>query len=502
VREKEDMQGQANKYGYYETVGEGLEQEQNYIETVRKATVDDVKRVARQYLRAERANLVVMLPKKVRPELTEAKLRTTLEAAFVADDSPKGSDLADGIRRYELRNGLRLIVKPTHSVPMVSMRLSFLGGTLAETTETQGLSAFFAEMIDRGTEQRSAQELATEVEGIAGVLEGFGGRNSFGLTAEFMKDSLNSGLELFADVLLHPSFPTEEITKVRADTLAALERLEDNPQGKVFEIFGKALYPSHPYRFRTLGTKESVKSFDQKALRRYYANYVHPRGAVLSVVGDVDPDEIASAIGVYLAEWQDKPSAKLPERKPAAKTRKAKETELVKSKNQVHLVVGFPGLSIKDPDAPALEVLTQILSGQSGRLFIELRDKRSLAYTTSAFLIPGLDPGSFGAYIASEPRKLRSARQGLLRELKRVLDEPIEEAEIEKARRYLIGAHAVSLQNYATQATVLSLDELYGLGAAHFLDYENRIASVGAEDLKRVAKRIIDLDAPVIATIK
>jgi zinc protease len=502
AREKENVQGQARKYGYFETLGSGIESEAVYLERVRKATVGDLKRVALEYLKPERATVVAMVPEKARPELSDAILLSELKQGFRTDDPPQGKELAQGIRSYELPNGLRVVVKPTKSVPIVSLRLSFLGGQLAETEKTQGISAFLAQMIDRGTERRNAAQLRAEVESIAGALDGFSGRNSFGLTAEFMTESLDNGLELFADTLLHPQFPQEEIDKVRSDTLAAISRLEDNLQGQVFELFSRTLYPGHPYRFRTIGTKETVSKIDQAALRKYYEAYASPRNAVLGVVGDVDPDQIAGALRIYLADWKDRAPAKIPDRKAPQKPAKPLDVKIEKNKAQVHVVVGFPGVALNDPDAPALEVLTQLLSGQSGRLFIELRDKQSLAYTTTAFLIPGVDPGSFGAYIASAPVKLEEARSGLLRELKRVLDEPIEESEVEKARRYLIGAQAVSLQDYGAQASVLSLDELYGQGATNYLGYADRIGSVTPDDVKRVAQRIIQLDTPVIATVR
>ena len=178
------------------------------------------------------------------------------------------------------------------------------------------------------------------------------------------------------------------------------------------------------------------------------------------------------------------------------------KVSLEKNKSQVHIIVGFPGLSVSDPDLPALEVLTQILSGQGGRLFRELRDRQSLAYGVYAFSIEGLDPGSFGAYIASAPDKLEQSLDGLRSELRKIAAGPISDEELDRARNYLIGTQAVSLQRYGTQAALLSLDELYGLGAAHHLDYASHIESVTLDDLTRVAQRIIRLDTEVVAIVR
>ncbi|MBW2281612.1 MAG: insulinase family protein [Deltaproteobacteria bacterium] len=502
VHEKETMQGQARKYGYYETLGSGLEQEQEYLDRVRAASPEDVRRVAEKYLRPERANVAVLMPDAARPELDDAALLASLSSEPATAVTAKREELRDGIVRYRLPNGLRVVVKPANSIPLVSMRLSFLGGQLVESEADQGISAFFADMLDRGTEMRSASQFSAEIEGIAGSVEGFAGRNSFGLTGEFLGDSLDTGLDLFVDALLHPAFDPEQIEKRRADRLAAIERREDALAQKAFELFAREMYPNHPYRFLSIGTTETVSKLGADDFRAYAEKWMHPSNAVLGIVGDVDPDAIVADLAERLVDWTGPEKVVLPERdlpEPAAEPRLA---SLKKEKQQVHVVMGFLALTLADPDLPALDVLTQMLSGQGGRLFLELRDKRSLAYSVTAFSIEGLDPGSFGVYIASAPDKLDEARDGLTRELQRVLDGPIAEYELDRARNYLMGSNAVGLQRYATQASLLSLDELYGLEATHYLDYAERIAAVTLEDVERVARRLIRLDAPVVAVVE
>jgi zinc protease len=502
VREKETMQGQARKYGYYETLADGIELEQEYLERVRRATPDDLLQVAAKYLVPEHITMGLLLPEQLRPELDEAALLAELEREESGRDAAQGMELADGIYRYALPSGLRIVVKPNKTVPLVSLRLSFLGGQLAENEDTQGINAFLAAMLERGTEQRSAAQFAAEVEGIAAGIDGFSGRNSFGLTAEFLKETLDTGLELFADALLHPAFDPEEIGKVREDTLAALERREDSLSHLAFDLMAEGLHPGHPYRFVSMGTEESVGKIDAAALRGFYETYAQPSNAVLGLVGDVDPDAVVAAIAVHLSDWSDTAKVALPKRTLPEPPTEPREISLEKNKQQVHIVLGFPGVALTDPDLPALDVLTQLLAGQGGRLFLELRDRRSLAYSVTAFSIEGLDPGSFGLYIASAPDKLEDSISGLREELEKILNGPIEEAELERARAYLIGSHAVSLQRFATQASLLSLDELYGMGATHHLGYAARIEAVTADAVKRVARRIINLDAPLLAIVK
>ena len=503
VHEKETVQGQARKLGYYEALGGGLEYEDTYLSAVREATREDLQRVAAEYLAPSRASVVVALAEGARPELEASGLLDSLAAGSSERLArPEGEELAGGIMRYALPNGLRVLVKPNDAVPLVSLRLSMLGGLLAETEATQGITSFLADMLDRGTEQRSAAQIAAEVEDIAGELSGFSGRNSFGVAGEFLLDSLDKGLELFADVVLHPAFDESEVDKARTERLAALKRREDNLFAKDFELFQNEIFPGHPYRFPLIGTAESVEKIESEALRAYYETYAHPSNAVLSVVGDVDADQIVEAISLQLGGWTGPDTVALPEREISVLSNAPRLVSLEKKKSQVHVIVGFPGLRISDPDVAALEVLTQILSGQGGRLFLELRDRQSLAYSVTAFSIEGVDPGAVGVYIASAPDKLEQSLDGLREELRKLLEGPIRNEELARAQNYLIGSRAVSLQRYGAQANLLSLDELYGLGATHHLDYASSIEAVTVDDLARVAQRIIRLDSETVAIVR
>ena len=503
VHERETMQGQAQKYGYFELLAGGLEAEKRYLDQVKRATVADLQRVAQKYLVDQTATVVALLGKDAKGDMTDGELLSSLGRGMSGQSAPLAvQNLRDGIREYKLENGLRVVVKPIHSVPLVSLRLAFRGGVLAESEKNQGITSFVADMLTRGTTGRSAAQLATDVENIAADLSGFSGRNSFGLQGDFLSESLDQGLDLFADVLLHPSFEPQEIEKQRVERRAALRRREDNLGTKAFELFQQELYPKHPYRFSSLGTEQTLDKLDRKALAEYWGALAQPDNAVLGVVGDVDPDRFIDSLRLRLSEWQASGKAALPARATPTAPAKMRETSQVKKKNQSHIVYGFLGLSIDDPDVAALDVLTQVLGGQGGRLFVELRDKHSLAYSVTAFEMEGIDPGTFAVYMAGAPSKLDESLAGIRGELTKIVNAPVTDEELQRAKGYLIGTQAVSLQSYGAQAMLLSLDELYGLGATHHLDYAARISAVTTDDVQRIAKRVIRLDAPVVAIIK
>jgi zinc protease len=386
-------------------------------------------------------------------------------------------------------------------VPVVAARAAFLGGLLADGAESSGLSAFLSSMWLRGTRNRSAEDFARASEGLAAEIDGFCGRNSLGLTLEVPSARWTAALDLFAEALLEPAFDPEEIERERRETLAAIERREDRLGQRVFLLFAQTHHPDHPYGRPLLGSEESVRAFDGEALAAHHARLVRAGNLSLGVAGDVDPDEVARALSARFAELEAGPAAlpPAPAEAPLAEVRRA---ELRKDRQQAHLVIGFRGLTLHDPDRFALDVISQLLGGQGGRLFLELRDRRSLAYSVSASNVEGLVAGDFCAYIATAPEKFEEARRELLAELQRLLDEPPAEAELERARRHLIGSFAIDGQRNATHAAQVSLDPLYGLAAAASREYPERVRAVGKDDVENVARRVLRLDAYTQAVIR
>jgi zinc protease len=402
---------------------------------------------------------------------------------------------------YRLPNGIRLYVVPRRDVPVVAARAAFAGGLLAENADTAGLSSFTASMWLRGTQSLSAAEFARQTEGLAAEIDGFSGRSSLGLTLETLAEKLEPALELFAQVLLEPAFESAEIEKERRETLAAIDRREDRLAQRAFLLFAETHYRSHPYRQPLLGTRHAVPRFDRDLIRAHHDRLIRARNCTLAFAGDVDPDDLAMRISALLGGL-DAGAFQAPDPSPEAAPREIRTAELRKERAQGHLVIGFRGLCVDDEDRFALEVISQLLAGQGGRLFLELRDRRSLAYTVNAVNVEGVAPGYFGVYIATAPDKLEAARRGLLEELQRVVDGPPDPADLERAKRYLIGNFAIDQQRNASHAALVSLDSLYGLGPDAYRAYPDRVESVTSEDVLRVARRVIDLTAYTQAQVR
>lgn len=511
IYQKETVQGQARKLGFFETVVGGIAWETEYMRQIRAVTPAQLRAVAKKYLTLENATVSVMVPLAKPAEVTrlETQLVGQLNRAFdgaakrwaAAPVAIKGNE---EVVRVTLPSGARLLVKRDPSVALVAMRAVWMGGLRYEDARTNGVNNMIAALVTRGTRTQTGDELAHEVEAMAGSIGGFSGRNSFGLRAETLSRNWERGLELLADCILSPAFADEEVDKERRQALEEIRTQADNVSSEAFRLFQQALYPRHPYRLDVLGTPESVAGLSKRRIAEYYRRYMAPSQMTLAIVGDVDPQTVVKKARALF----DLPgrAAPTPDAPPppwdAAHPVVAQQLFKTQNKQQAHVVYGFPGTTIVDPDRFALEVLSTILSGQGGRLFVELRDKRGLAYRVSAFSVEGVDPGYFAVYIATSPENLPVAVSGIEDELGKIAATPVPKAELERAKRYLVGAHEISLQRRAALASTLAFHEAYGVGWDEYRRYAPGILGVTAADVQRVAKKYLDRSRAIVATIK
>jgi len=186
----------------------------------------------------------------------------------------------------------------------------------------------------------------------------------------------------------------------------------------------------------------------------------------------------------------------------AAPTEIRTKTDTKPDKAQTHIIMGFQAPTLKDKDHYAFEVLNTILSGQGGRLFLELRDKKSLAYTVTSFYTPGLEPGFFGVYIGTAPPKEQEAVSAIKTELESVLKDGVTETEIARAQNYLVGNFEIGLQQNSAQTAKITFDELYGIGWEEYNEYPDKIYSVTKEDVLKAARKYIDLDRYTLTIVK
>jgi zinc protease len=321
------------------------------------------------------------------------------------------------------------------------------------------------------------------------------------MKADFLSEKGRDGIQLFLEAFLQPNFSKEEVAREKEHLLEGNRREEDHLAGLAFKCFLKTLYPKHPYGLPMLGEAKTVRRLAPQDLEQSYRALFNPKQTVVSLVGDFDTGAMIRFIRPSLEKIRAtvRTVGKLRMDPPPTGIQRI---ETQKDKFQAHLVLGFRGCSFADKDRYALDVLNNILAGQGGRLFLELRDKLSLAYSVTSVSQEGIEPGYFGVYIATEPRKVPTAIDGILEELKKVVAKPVSKAELDRAKQYMVGAYEIDLQRNGMVAGQLAFNELYGLSRREWKDLSKKILKITQNDVLRVARRIIQLDRYILSIVR
>lgn len=502
IYSRETMDGLANKLGYYESSYGDIDYEKKYIEGIRKVTPQDIKRVINRYFIMDNASVTMIVPRAeeglVSKEAVNASLKTAVEKAKKDFIEPK--DSVERITKVRLDNGITLIVKEVRSNPTVAFYAAFPGGLRFENSRDNGAGNFVASMLTRGTNKLTREELAREVDEMAGGLGGFSGWNSAGASGKFLSMYFDKGLGLFADAIQNPAFPEKEIEKLKKDVAAAIKRQEDYLPGYTFKLLYRSLYQKHPYGMPLLGSVETVNSFTREALIKNYETFFVPDRMVLTIVGDINRDYAIAKVKALFRDFR-RTGAPLAAPPKEEHQNSVRATGAVKEKAQINIGIGFLGAKIQDEDRYPLHVMTEVLSGQGGRLFVDLRDRQSLAYSVSAVSKEGQDPGIFGVFIASAPEKKDEAIAGIMDELKKIRTEKVSEEELKRAKSAIIGGYEIGLQEVSSQAGDMANNELYGFGYDFSKAFPGKIDAVTTDDVLRVARKYLTLDAYTISIV-
>ncbi|MCF8034279.1 MAG: insulinase family protein [Desulfarculaceae bacterium] len=488
VRGRQTMQGQARELGYFEMFRGGFEKIDTYTQRFNSVDAAAVAAASRQWMQPARLSVVIQLPEGA-PAPDLAALQKAANAAFNAPVAQAAA--VDQPRRVVLANGLTLLIKPAHAVPLVSYLLAAPGGQAAEAPGQAGLYSLWAGSVTRGAGDMTYEALTRELEDMAAGLSGFSGKSSAGLRGSFLAIDWQRGLELLTKVWTQASFPPEQVAKAKAEQLAALRSQMNSPIARAFKRFRRLVYGDHPYGSDPLGTPKSLAKLDRAALKQAMARIKGPGGCVLAVVGDVDPAEVVAEVKRQLGGLDGKAAAvKVPPIAPPAKPKK--ETIDEPQARQSQILMGFVAPGVASPERWPLELADAVLGGMGGRLFSDLRDKRSLAYSVQPFYSPGLGGGVFGFYMGVGPGKEPAALGGLGEHLSAMRSQAPAPKEMARAKAYYLGQHAIALQSYAAQAMALTAGELDGMGWLFYTTVPAKVKAVSAAQVEQAVAKYLN----------
>ncbi|MDB4876746.1 MAG: peptidase domain protein [Gemmatimonadetes bacterium] len=504
VRRLEDMEGQANYLAEWEALGDWRMGER-YLERLMSATRDDLVAVANRYLDPDNAGVVVYRPESSAPiaESPDA-MRKFLDAAphpaplappvpYQAHVLPSAPPAVfereeDGVRVYRTATGVPIAIRNKPGAPLLHAGVFALGGASEEPADLAGLTTLMARTTLKGTTTRSALQIAEEGEMLGGSVGAAVGSESFGWSVSVPARYAAAAIELLADVVQNPTFDIEALETERSIAIADVVTLRDDMYRYPMRLATQAAFAGHPYGVPASGTEETLRRIDAAAVREWHANRALTSASVIALVGAADPDELAQLAARAFGTLRHAEPRQLPAPSwPTGLTTTAESRD----RAQTALTLLFPGPARNDEARYAAAMIASVASGLGGRFFDELRDKRSLCYTVNAFASDRRLAGTFGAYIATGPEQENAAREGLLAEFRRLREEPVTDEELERAKQYAIGTHAIRQQSGG--AVLGDLVDAFLFGSLRELaEYDARVSAVTAGAMMDVAGKYFD----------
>lgn len=505
----ESVTSQAYWLGALHTVAPGVDPD-TFIDRIAAVTADDVLRVASQYL----------APHRVTTGWLEPTIQTVAPAAdvipagyrphFISDGHPHSGGFETrshprlGLREHRLPNGLRLLGHhdPTSDAAVVDMRLT--AGANADAA-TPGLARFTGQMLARGIAHRSFAELNEELDSLGAAIGVGVGRDYVDVTAKCLKEDLARVVELLTEVVRQPTFPDEEIERVRDQSRTALRQVLNDTRAQAEHTLRTTLYPEgHPYHHRALGTEETLGGMRRERLAEFHRRNYRPDRAIVAVAGGVPVENAWALLERAFGDWASAEEARdipIPPIEPPAE--RIRRSEHIAGKSQADVALGLPAVARRDPDYDTLRMANLILGrlGMMGRLGANVRERQGMAYYVFSSLEAGLGRGLWVAHAGVNPVNVDRAVDSIIEEVERLRRELVDEEELADAKSYQIGSLPLGLETSDAIAGIALDIAFYDLGLDYVERLPERISAITREAIRDTADRYLLTDRMAVVVV-
>jgi zinc protease len=398
---------------------------------------------------------------------------------------------------YEMRtlpNGLQVIAVSHHEQPAVSLRLIVRAGGAQDPENRPGLATLAATLLDQGTTTKSAEQVAHAIDSIGGAMGVGAGLDLSSVFAAVMKDSLNVGLDLVADVARNPAFASEEIERQRQQMISAMKVSYEDPDFIAGTVFDRLVYGFHPYGKPDGGTPESLSAITRADLQAFHKRWFVPNNAILAIVGDVPAEQAFAGAERAFGTWA---RADVPAPVGSAVPPPARRVIVIDRPGavQTEIRVGHIGVPRKHPDFLALDVALKILGGEGGnRLYRVLRSERGLTYGAEATIHALKDTGDIVASTDTRSDTTAEALRLIVDEVARLRRERVNPRELADAQAYLTGSFPLTIETPGAIALQVLNAVVYGLDLQELQNYRERVNRITPDDIQRVAQQFLHPD--------
>jgi predicted Zn-dependent peptidase len=403
------------------------------------------------------------------------------------------------IRKTVLPNGLTILTERMEHVRSVAMGIWIKAGSRHETAEINGISHFVEHMVFKGTRSRTAQHIAREVDAIGGNLDAFTGKESICLNIKVLDEHVPLALDVLSDMVMNPVFSNEDIQRERGVILEEIKMDEDNPDYLISEIFTQNFWKDHPLGKPILGTRETVKSFEQDTLFGYYGQRFHGGNIIFSAAGNLEHDELIQKV---VKRFEALPAGVNSGIEEPPKTVSRIILRNKKALEQVQLCLGVPSPPIAHEQRYVTLVLNTILGGgMSSRLFQTIREERGLAYAIYSDLNPYRDTGSLCVYAGTPASKALEVIELIMVEFRRMKQELLTPEELQRAKDLLKGNILLGLESSTSRMSNLARQEMYFNYFFSMQEILDMVGKVTAEQVMEMAQSLFQPEAVAVTLL-
>jgi predicted Zn-dependent peptidase len=396
------------------------------------------------------------------------------------------------IQRADLPNGLAIVTERMPQVRSVSVGVWLGTGSRAEPAERNGIAHFIEHMVFKGTEKRSAEEIAQSVDSVGGMLDAFTAKEMTCFNAKVLDEHLPVAVDVLSDLVLHPRFDSEDIAKEKQVVLEEIKMEEDNPEYVIHELFTQNFWRGHPLGMPILGTPKTVSEFSQAAVRERFSEWYAPNRAVITAAGNL---EHARLVDLVVREFEGAARSPAPAKPEPPGTRAFIEQRDKKDLEQVHIVLGVPSYPLAHERRYAASILNVILGGgMSSRLFQNIRERQGLAYAIESDISPYTDSGVLSVYAGTSKESAAKLIRSVCDEFRSVRSNGVSDEELRRAKDHLKGSMMLSLESTSARMSNLARQVMY---LSRFISLDEMLASIEAvtrEEVHAIARDFFEPD--------
>jgi predicted Zn-dependent peptidase len=396
------------------------------------------------------------------------------------------------IRREVLPSGLTLITEEMRHIRSVSIGIWVKTGSRHETAESNGISHFLEHMVFKGTPTRSAEDIARQVDSIGGNMDAFTAKECICFNIKVLDEHVPVALEILSDLVLNPVFSPGDITRERGVILEEIKMDQDSPDYLVHEIFTQNFWKDHPLGKPILGTKETVRGFEQPMLLDYYEQRFYPSNLIISAAGSLEHSRVAELVAQRFRDLRPGQNG-FHDTAPLVKPRIILRNK--KSLEQVQICVGVPSPPISDEARYTSYILNTLLGGgMSSRLFQNIRERRGLAYAIFSELSPYRDTGCLSIYAGTSRQSAAQVVECIVEEFRNLKSQPVAAEELRRAKDQLKGSLMLSLESTTSRMSNLARQDMYFDRFVGMDEIAERIEAVTSEELTALAAGMFRTD--------